>query len=453
VGLIDSLASTRELADVFGDESVLAAMLQFEVALASAEAASGIIPRAAASVIASAAVASDFDSAALQVDALRAATLSIPFVKAFTERVRATDAAAAGFVHWGATSQDLADTALVLLLKRAEPILVRDLNRLVQTLRQLSDNHKDSVMLGRTLLQAATPTTFGLKVAGWLAAIERCATRLNTAFGETLILQFGGAAGTLAALQGHGLAVAEALARELEVSLPDAPWHAHRDRMAALLSACGVLTASLGKMARDLSLMMQSEIGEAAEPSGAGRGGSSAMPHKRNPVGCALTLAAAVRVPGQVAAYLSAMVQEHERGMGGWQSEWPVVAAVIQGTGLAVSCMAEVAGKLTVDPARMRANIEATSGAIFAEKAMMLLAPKLGRDTAHVLMDEATRRSVREKRRLAEVLAQIPDVVKHIDAADLSRLESPEDYLGSAEAFRLRLLSTKASSKSGQKKD
>ncbi len=442
VRLIESLATTRPLADLFSDCSVLEAMLAFEVALARCEARLGVIPQAAASPIEGAAKPDSFEIAALTDGALAAGTPTIPLVKALTELVRAKDPAAAGFVHWGATSQDVADTALVLLLRRAKQILDTDLARLEAALLRLSEQHARTVMLGRSILQAAPPVTFGLKAAGWLGAVHRNRARLDAGFAETLVVQFGGATGTLAALGEQGLAVGQALAAELGLGYPDAPWHAHRDRLASLLSALGVLTGSLGKMARDIALLAQSEVGEAAEPSVVGRGGSSTMPQKRNPVGCALTLAAAHRVPGLVSSFLSSMVQEHERALGGWQAEWPTVAAVVQAAGLAIACMADVAEGLTVYPERMRANIAATRGTIFAERAMMLLGEKLGRDAAHKLLEKAARQAVETGRDLAEVLAGMPEVARHLDAATLQNLQSPESYLGVAEKFRQRIVSS-----------
>ena len=265
------------------------------------------------------------------------------------------------------------------------------------------------------------------------------------------MLQFGGASGTLASLGNRGLAVGRALADELGLGFPDAPWHTHRDRLAELLCACAILTGSLGKMARDISLLMQAEVGEAAEPSEPGRGGSSTMPHKRNPTGCSLTLAAAVRVPGLVAGFLSAMVQEHERALGGWQSEWLTVSGIIQASGLAAASMAEVAGGLTVDPARMRANIEATHGVIFAERAMMLLGDRIGRDVAHKLLEDATRKSIAEGRSLASVLSAMPEVTKHLDSAIIRELDLPEQYLGMADEFRVRLLASAQQRTAGQR--
>jgi 3-carboxy-cis,cis-muconate cycloisomerase len=445
--LIESLATTDPLAELFSDRSVLQALLDFEVALARAEARAGIVPHAAAESIAAAAKAETFDIAAFSHDILRAGTPGVPLAKALTERVLTKDAGAAHYVHWGATSQDVADTALVLLLKRAQPIVRADILRLEETLARLSDEHKNTVMLGRTLMQGAPPVTFGLKAAGWLGAVHRSGKRLDSSFREMLIVQFGGASGTLAALGEHGTIVAAALAEELGLGCPQAPWHTHRDRLANLICDCGVLTGSLGKFARDISLLMQNEVAEVSERGGQGRGGSSTMPHKRNPIGSALTLAAAQRVPGEVAAFLSAMVQEHERGVGGWQAEWPIVASVIQSTGLAAASMAEVTEGLLVDAARMRANIDATHGAVFAERAMMLLAPKLGRDVAHKLVGEATRKSITQGRNLSEVLAEMPEVTAHIETSTLRELEVPEQYLGSAEAFRKALVSSATNSK------
>src|ERR1700722_1960096 len=256
-------------------------------------------------------------------------------------------------------------------------------------------------MLGRTLLQPAPPVTFGLKSAGWLAPVCRGGQRLQKAFSAASVLQFGGASGTLASLGDRGIPVAEALSAELGFGdSPPAPWHTQRDQLATLICACGVLTGSLGKMARDISLLMQSEVGEASEPGGEGRGGSSTMPNKLNPTACSLTLAAAHRVPGLVASFLSAMVQEHERGIGGWQAGGAISAAAGRSARVANASMAEAADGLSVHPQKMRRNIENTKGAIFAERAMMLLGAKLGRDVAHKILDAAVRKSAEQGRNL-----------------------------------------------------
>jgi 3-carboxy-cis,cis-muconate cycloisomerase len=418
--LIESLAATEALSQVFSDRAVLQAMLDFEAALARAEARIGVIPEDAAAVITEAAVAEGFDTAELVRQSLRAGTPAIPVVRMLTERVRTRSAAAAGFVHWGATSQDVTDTALVLLLVQCRRTLETDHHRVSRGLRRISNDHANTVMLGRTLLQPAPPITFGLKAAGWLGAVRRGWSRVASRCDEAAYLQFGGASGTLAALGDRGMAASEALAEELSLKCPDAPWHGHRDRLAALMAALSIYTASLGKMALDIALLMQYEIGEAAEPGGDGRGGSSTMPHKRNPTACALALAAAKRTPGLVADFLTGMVQEHERAVGGWQAEWPIVEAIVQAAGVALESMTEVAEGLTVDTARMRQYIDATQGAVFAEKAMMLLAREMGRDAAYHAVQETVRNTG--------------------SPPDLPGLRAPEDYLGSAETFRLRLL-------------
>jgi 3-carboxy-cis,cis-muconate cycloisomerase len=417
-------------------------MLDFEVALATMESRLGIIPASAAKSLAAAATPEAFDAADLSRKSLRAGTPSIPLVKALTRLVQAKDESAAAFVHRGATSQDVSDTALMLLLKQARPLIERDLARCEDSLRSLSEQHKDSVMLGRTLLQPGPPTTFGLKAAGWLGTVRRGRERLTQAFEEALVIQLGGAVGTLAALGEKGPIVAQELAAELGLGCPDAPWHTHRDRLGALICACGLLTGSLGKIARDVSLLMQNEVAEAAEPTSEGRGGSSTMPHKQNPMGCTVTLAAAIRMPGLVASYLTAMPQEHERSIGGSQTEWPTVAAVIRTTGAAVASIAEIAEGLTVDTTRMRRNLEENRGVVFAEKAMFLLASKLGREKAQELLEAAVSKAVEEKRRFVDVLRDMPEIVKILDKTALQQLTVAEDYLGSAESFRRQLCGT-----------
>jgi 3-carboxy-cis,cis-muconate cycloisomerase len=451
VRLIESLSTTSALAELFSDRSILQAMLDFETALARVQGALQVIPQSAADAIARSAKAEDFDAVALAEAALRAGTPAIPLVQQLTERVRLLDPAAAGYVHWGATSQDVCDTALVLLLCRAKSILGSDLTRLEQALVRLSEQHSRTVMLGRTLMQPAPPITFGLKAAGWLGVVHRSRLRLEGAFEQTQVLQFGGASGTLAALGDQGLAVAEALTRELNLALPDAPWHAHRDRFGVLICACGVLAGALAKMARDIVLLAQEEVKEVAEGKSEGRGGSSAMPHKRNPIGCITALAAAGRVPALVSSFLSGMVQEHERAAGAWQAEWSIVTGVIGATGLAAASMAEVAEGLTVDAARMRTNIEATRGAVFAERAAILLARKLGRDAAHKLLEQATRQATEQGRRLSEVLREMGEVTDAVNSAALDDLEQPEQYLGSAEEFRRRLLAAARGNKADGK--
>jgi 3-carboxy-cis,cis-muconate cycloisomerase len=341
---------------------------------------------------------------------------------------------------------------MILLLKQAKGILEGDLERLEIALHRLSEDHAATVMLSRTLLQAAAPTTFGLKVANWFGAVRRDHARLNSAFDDALILQFGGAGGTLATLGDQGIAVGQALARELSLSYPDAPWHTHRDRLAALMCTFGVLVGSLGKIARDIGLLMQNEVAEVAEPVAKGRGGSSAMPHKQNPVGCTLALAAAYRVPGLVSSFLSSMIQEHERAAGGWQSEWSTISSIVQETGLAVASMAEVVEGLTVDAEAMRANLDATHGTIFAERATIMLSKKLSREAASSLVSRAVEQSSATQRNFVDALAEIPEASAALGTAELRDLRSPERYLGVAEEFRRNLIAEQKKSRPSTKK-
>jgi len=421
--LIGSLATTEELAEVFSDRSVLKAMLSFEVALARAQTRLGMIPAAVVDAIEQAASVEHFDAAAIARSARESASIAIPFVKALM--AQAGDASR--YVHWGATSQDVVDTTMVLLLKQAEVILQRQHTWLLQSLRELSGQHAGTVMLARTLLQPAPPITFGYKVACWYAAIYR-----SWPFVRGVPLQFGGASGTLAAYGKDGPAVARELARELGLALPGAPWHTQRDRFALLVSRCGIYTECLGKIARDIALLMQQEVAEVAEAGG----GSSTMPNKQNPSGCTIVLAAATRMPGLVAAYLSGMIQEHERSAGGWQAEWATVSAAIQTTGSALAAIIGVIEGLSVDADRMRANLAATHGVIFAEKAAILLTPTFGRDAARTMAADAAREAAAQGRPMREILAGSGGLTEE----QLADLDNPYDYLGAAEEFRRKLL-------------
>jgi 3-carboxy-cis,cis-muconate cycloisomerase len=262
---------------------------------------------------------------------------------------------------------------------------------------------------------------------------------MGSAYSDVFVLELGGASGTLASLGKRGMEVGERVAKKLNLHYPEAPWHTHRDRLAALVCACGILAGSIGKMARDLSLLMQAEIGELSEPGGSGRGGSSTMPQKRNPIASSIALAAANRIPGLVAAFLSGMVQEHERGVGGLQAEWMTVADVIQSTGVAIGSMVEAMEGLTVHRVRMRENLKSTRGTVFAEKAALLLSREIGRERAHQLLEQATDPQQLRDRKLSDVLAQQPEIEGRISREALNRLEDPRDYMGVARQFSQRL--------------
>ena len=434
--VIDSLATTDALAAAFSDHTLLEAMCAFETALARAEASAGVMPQAAADAIGRAALGSDLDIDRIVAATRLHGTASIPVVEMIEARVSAVDPEAARWVHFGATSQDVFDTALVLCLRKAWSSLEADHQRISDALAGLARDHAATVMLGRTLLQPATPITFGLKAAGWLGAVTRSWTRCVSAYEHATVLQFGGASGTLAALGSHGSEVEAALARELDLAIPDAPWHAHRDRLAAFVAACGIYTGTLGKIARDIALLMQHEVGEAFEPGG----GSSTMPHKRNPSGCAIVLAAASRLPGLVATMLATLGDEHERSVGGWHAEGAVVAEATQLTGAAQAAIAHVLENLTVDTARMRSNLDATRGVIFAERLRLAIAPAVGRATAADLVKTAVSTAQRSGRTLADVVAATPELSALLSADDITALVVPETYLGLADQFRRRLL-------------
>ncbi|QDO97946.1 3-carboxy-cis,cis-muconate cycloisomerase [Ferrovibrio terrae] len=442
-GLFGPLFHGSAIGAVFTDRAHLQGMLDFEAALARAEAKTGVIPAEAAGPIAAQCDAALYDLAALAEGATRGGNTAIPLVKALTAKVAARDKAAAGFVHWGATSQDAMDTGLVLQLRAAVALIEADLAKLSGNLATLAQKHRQTPMVGRTWLQHALPITFGLKVAGWLDAVERHRARIIELKPRLLVLQFGGAAGTLAALGDKGLVVAEALAADLKLALPATSWHGARDRVVEFGTVLALLTGTLGKMARDIALLMQTEAGEAYEPAGEGKGGSSTMPHKRNPVAAAAALAAATRVPHLAGSLLSGMVQEHERGLGGWHAEWQVLPELVQLSAGALAQMTEVTGGLEVQRDQMRANLDATNGLIMAEAVAMALGAKLGKQEAHHLIEAASKRAISEQRHLRDVLAEDKTVLLHLDRATLDKLFDPLGYTGVAAALIDRVLAAR----------
>ncbi|HYW91201.1 MAG TPA: 3-carboxy-cis,cis-muconate cycloisomerase [Gammaproteobacteria bacterium] len=442
-GLLEPLFTTGPMASVFSDAARLQGMLDFEAALARALAGRGLLPRSAAAAIAGECRAELYDIAGLGRAAATAGNPAIPLVRELTARVGRRDAAAAGWVHTGATSQDAMDTGLVLQLRAALDLLGSDLAGLSAALAGLAREHADEVLAGRTWLQQAPPVTLGLKAAGWLDAVERHRQRLAALRPRLLVLQFGGAVGTLASLGEKGMDVAAALADELSLSLPHVPWHTHRDRLAELAATLGLVTGTLGKMARDVSLLMQTEVGEALEPGGPGRGGSSTMPHKRNPVSCAITLGAATRMPGLVATMLAALVQEHERGLGTWHAEWETLPEICRLTAGALREMTAASEGLETHPGRMCANLQITRGLLMAEAVSLALASSLGREKAHELVAGACRRAVEQERTLREVLAAEEQVRGLLDEAELDRLLDPAGYLGAARVLVERVLAAR----------
>jgi 3-carboxy-cis,cis-muconate cycloisomerase len=432
-----SSAAMRAVCD---DTACVQHMLDFEAALARAEAAVGVIPISAAGPIAQACTAGAFELAALAEAATRSGNLAIPLVKALTAAVGKADADAARYVHWGATSQDVIDTATMLTLRAAIDALLPDLDRAIAGFAALARQHRDTAMVARTWLQHALPMPFGLKLAEYAAALHRSRARLKRLRAESLALQFGGAAGTLAALGDKGLRVAEKLAQELKLPLPDAPWHTHRDRIAEAASTFAILTGTCGKIARDVSLMMQTDVAEAFEPSGEGRGGSSTMPHKRNPVAAATALAAAGMAPNLAATIFAAQVQDHERSAGPWHAEWPTLPTLQLVTSGALAAIVDLAEGLEVDVARMRVNLDATHGLIMAEAVTFALAENIGKSEAHHLVEAAVKKAIAGKQHLRDVLMGDPKVTAHLGADRIAKLFDPLAYQGVSQELIDRLL-------------
>jgi len=440
--LLAPMLSSPAMRAVCDDAAMLQNMLDFEAALARAEAAIGVIPKSAANPIGEACKADAFDFADLAEAATRSGNLAIPMVKALTANVAKADAEAARYVHWGATSQDVIDTAVMLTLRAGIDALLADIDRAIAGFARLARTHRNTAMVARTWLQHALPMPFGLKLAEYAAALHRSKLRLGRLRGDTLALQFGGAAGTLAALGEQGLAVAEALARELKLPLPEAPWHTHRDRIAEAASVLAILSGTCGKIARDVSLMMQTDVGEAFEPAGAGRGGSSTMPHKRNPVAAASALGAATMAPNLAATIFSAQVQDHERSAGPWHAEWPTLPALLLVASGALAATVDIAEGLEVDVERMRANLDTTHGLIMAEAVAFALAETIGKSEAHHLVEAASKTAVAENKHLRDVLGGDSKVTAQLSAKRIAALFEPMAYQGVSQAFIDRLLAS-----------
>jgi 3-carboxy-cis,cis-muconate cycloisomerase len=440
--LLAPMLSSAAMRAVCDDAASLQHMLDVEAALARAEAAAGVIPPGAAQPIAAACRAELFDVAALAEAATRAGNLVIPLVKALTATVAKSDAEAARYVHWGATSQDIIDTAIMLGLRAAIDALRPDLDRAIAGFARLAQQHRHTAVVARTWLQHALPMPFGLKLAEYAAALHRSRRRLDTLRANGLALQFGGAAGTLAALGDNGWTVAANLARELALPLPEAPWHTHRDRVADAASVLAILVGTCGKIARDVSLMMQTDVAEAFEPGGEGRGGSSTMPHKRNPVAAATALAAATMAPNLAATIFAAQVQEHERSAGPWHAEWPTLPTLQLVTSGALAAIVDIAEGLEVNTAQMRANLDTTHGLIMAEAVTMALAESMGKSEAHHLVETASRKAVADKVHLRDVLTSDPRVTAHLDRERIAGLFDPMAYQGVSQMLIDRLLAS-----------
>ena len=439
--LLAPLFGSAAMETAFSDRAAVDAMLAFEGALAAAEAAAGVIPAAVVDPIACA-CAAGLDPDAIGRAAGIAGNSAIPLVKQLTAKVAAIDAEAAKWVHYGATSQDAMDSGLMLQIKAAFDVLEADLARAAKAAARLARIYRDTPMAGRTWLQQALPTTFGLKMAGFLDALMRHRTRLAEARPRVLVLQFGGAAGTLASLGAKGPEVADRLAADLGLGFADTPWHGQRDRIFEVAALATGMVVTCAKLARDVALMMQTEVGEVLEPAAPGRGGSSTMPHKRNPALSATILGAQQVVPQLMAAIAGGGAGEHERFAGGWQGEWLALPELIRLAGGALHHTVELVEGLEVKPERMRANLALTDGLLMAEAVQMALAPALGRLAAHDRIEAACRQAVAEQRPLVDVLAGDPVIAGAATREQIDHLLDPAHYLGAAGEFVDRVLGT-----------
>ncbi|TAG24785.1 MAG: 3-carboxy-cis,cis-muconate cycloisomerase [Burkholderiales bacterium] len=422
----------------FDSAALVQAMLDFEAALAHASAEVGLIPKPAAIAIAGICRAQLLDVDAIVAASGRAGSLAIPLVKSLTEAVALFDPEAAGYVHRGATSQDVIDTAMALCTRRYLDAIDADLERLLAELEGRARAHRDTPLLARTLMQAAQVTSFGLKCANWFAPLARSRWALRELAPHALCLQLGGAVGTRATLGEHGHRIAELMAARLNLSNPASAWHTARDRWLRLGSELAITCGSMGKVARDLSLMAQSEIAEIAEASGDGRGGSSAMPHKRNPVGAMSVLAAAQRTPHRLAAMISVMTQEHERGLGNWQAELAEWAGLCISVRSATRTLADTLQSLQCFPERMLENIEAQRGMVFAEGAAAVMARCIGKQAAHQLVETAARNALAED-------GQLHGAIDALLTAESKRFESLDRAALNA-AFSINAAATHAGS-------
>jgi 3-carboxy-cis,cis-muconate cycloisomerase len=423
--------STAAMSGVFAADNQVRQMLAFEAALARASARAGVIPPDAAEAIQRACRVEAFDVPALYRDAVAAATLAVPLVKRLGELV-----GDARYVHWGATSQDAIDTALVLQMRQGFELLEEGLVALGQVCARLADRHRQTLMPGRTLLQQALPITFGLKAARWLSLVTRQLETLRALRSRVMVVQLGGAAGTLSSLGDEGPRVVELLAEELGLGVPDLPWHAERDRVAEVASFLGVLAGGMAKVAGDVLLLAQTEVGELAEGAAPGKGTSSTLPQKRNPVDAVEAVAAARLAIGLVPVVLSAMTQEHERAAGAWQAEWSAVPDLFRWTAGATSHVNAALDGAEVFADRMRQNLDQSQGLSLAESLAMALARKVGKEEAHKRVQALTREVARTGKHLREVAVE----AAVLSPEQIERALAPENYLGSTDVFIERAL-------------
>jgi 3-carboxy-cis,cis-muconate cycloisomerase len=425
--LLGNFFSSESMRKVFSDENRIRKYLEIEAALATVQGRLGIIPADAAAEIVANCVLDTIDMNKLRAQTERAGSPVLGLVQQLASKCRD---GLGEYCHWGATTQDVTDTATILQVREALDLVAADLGAVSNSLADLARRHRDTPMVGRSHLQHAVPITFGFKVAELLSAIERHRERLSQLTPRVLVGEFAGAVGTLASLPGGGLDTQAALMDALRLGQPDIAWHSHRDRIAEVGCFLGLVTGTLAKLATDVKLMMQTEVGEVFEPAAPGRGSSSTMPQKRNPVSCVYILACASVVRQHVAALLEAMASDHERGTGAWQIEWISLPEAFLLTSGALTHARSLAAGLEVDAARMRANLDLTHGLIASEAVMMGLAPHLGRGHAHDLVQALCIKAIAQHRPLFDVLAETPEITCYVDGDALRKLCDATRYLG-----------------------
>ena len=428
---------TADMRGLFEDDTMLGLYLDVETALARAQAKLGLIPEDAAKAITDAA---DIDKIDMDKLSARAQIVGYPILPLVEQLSGWAPDGLGQYCHWGATTQDIMDTADVLQVRAGLDIVEEYLERIAAALAKLAEEHADTPMAGRTHLQHALPVSFGFKAATWLSAIDRHRIRLAELRGRVEVVEFSGAAGTLASLSGNGLATQAALAEELGLAVPDITWHTIRDGFAEVTGFLALVAASIGKIGYDIMLMMQTETGEVLEPYVAGRGASSTMPQKRNPISSEMMLAAAKIVREQHSAMLDAMVQDHERATGQWHVEWHALptAFIVASGGLAAA--AEVLEGLEVRPDAMRQVLDTTKGLIVAEAVMMGLAPHIGRQVAHDVVYDCCRKALSGEATFLDALMAEPEISGALDRDSVEALTKPENYLGEAPEMVRRLL-------------
>ena len=429
--------SSEAMRRVFSDEHRVQCYLDIEAALARAQAALGLIPQRAADEITANCTLGSIDMARLKT---QTELIGYPVLPVVQQLVAACSDRLGEYCHWGATTQDITDTATIMQTREALVLIEQDLAAIADSLADLARRHRDTPMAGRSNLQQAVPITFGYKVATWLSAIQRHQQRLAELRPRVLVGEFGGAAGTLASLGAAGLKVQEGLMAELGLGQPEIAWHTARDRIAEVGCFLGLVTGTLGKIATDVKLLMQTEVGEVFEPYAKDRGSSSTMPQKRNPISCNYMHACMAMVRQLVAALLDAMVEDHERSTGPWEIEWIAVPEIFLLTSGALQQARTLLAGLQVDAGRMRANLEITQGLICTEAVMMRLAPHLGRQRAHDLVYDISRQVSVSGRPLLDLLAENEEIASSLDRATLAKLLDPAEYLGLSGAMVDRVL-------------